>query len=68
MKYLLTLLVLVLGLEGVDRALLERAMGSMIPPSQPAALHALLHPEKLYVPPPPPPLPSKLPGDSWVGD
>lgn len=63
---MLTLLVLVLGLEGVDRALLERAMGSMNPPSQPAALHALLHPPKLPGPPPLPP--RQIPGDSWVGN
>ena len=51
---MLALLVLALGLEGVDRALLDRAMESLKPPTQPAALHTLLHPEKLYIPPPPP--------------
>jgi hypothetical protein len=54
MKYMLALLVFVLGLEGVDRALLERAMESMKPPRRPDALHMLLHPPRVPPPPPPP--------------
>ena len=64
---MLALLVVVIGLEGVDRALLERAMGSIHPPQQPAAWWALLHPEPLKMQPPPPP-PRQVAGDAWVGD
>lgn len=51
---MLALLVIVIGLEGVDRALLEHAMESMKPPRQPAALSALEQPPDLPPPPPPP--------------
>ena len=54
---MLALLVVIIGLEGVDRALLERAMESMKPPREPAALRALVHPPDLPPPPPPPPPP-----------
>ncbi len=57
MKYVLALLVFVLGLEGVDRALIERGMASLKPPHAPNALQALLHPPLLTSPPPPPPPP-----------
>lgn len=52
---MLALLVLVIGLEGVDRALLERAMESMKPPRMPDTLRALVHPDPGGPPPPPPP-------------
>ena len=64
MKFMLALLVLVLGLEGVDRALLDRAMESMKPPREPAAFRALAMASavpKPSLPPPPPPPPD--PGD-----
>ena len=60
MRYLLALLVLVLGLEGVDRALLERAMESMTPPPLPDLMHPPAIPT---LPPPPPPAPVKGDGD-----
>ena len=65
---MLTLLVLAIGLEGVDRALLERAMDSLIPPRQPSAWYGLLHPEPIKAPPPPPPPSKQVTGDAWVGN
>ena len=58
---MLALMVFVLGLEGVDRALIERGMASLKPPRAPNALHALLDPP-LIPPPPPPPPPMPLDG------
>ncbi len=55
MKYVLALMVFVLGLEGVDRALLERGMEAMKPPRVTHAWHELLDPEPVPAPPPPPP-------------
>ncbi len=55
MKYMLALMVFLLGLEGVDRALLERGMESMKPPRMTNALRELLHPEPMPAPLPPPP-------------
>ena len=60
---MLALLVFVLGLEGVDRALLERAMESMKPPPRPDALQMLLNPPPLQPPPPPPP---KIVNPDWL--
>ena len=60
---MLALLVFVLGLEGVDRALLERTMGSMKPPPRPDALQLLLNPPPLQPPPPPAP---KIVDPAWV--
>ena len=54
---MLALLVLVLGLEGVDRALLERDMESMKPPGEASALRELATPPGVPPPPPPPPPP-----------
>lgn len=59
MRYVLALMVVLLGLEGVDRALLERAMAAMKPPREPAALHALIKAPLLPEPPPPPPPPTE---------
>lgn len=68
MRYMLALMVLVLGLEGVDRALLERAMDEMKPPRVPLAMRALaqgkLQREPRLYPPPPPPPPKEMPGDA----
>ena len=65
MRYLLALLVFVLGLEGVDRALLGRAMDSMKPPRKPDAFHALIKAPVLPEPPPPPP-PIDIPPGDWM--
>ena len=60
---MLALLVFVLGLEAVDRALLQRAMESMKPPREPSAFHALTKGPLLPEPPPPPPPPPPPLGD-----
>ena len=66
MRYLLALLVFVLGLEGLDRALLGRAMDSMKPPREPKAFHALLKGSLIPEPPPPPPPPIPIPPGDWM--
>lgn len=64
MRYLLALMVFLIGLEGVDRALLERGMASLKPPREPAALRALVNPPDVPPPPPPPPSLPAIPGDA----
>ncbi|HEV7241771.1 MAG TPA: hypothetical protein VGQ36_21235 [Thermoanaerobaculia bacterium] len=59
---MLALLVFLLGLEGVDRALIEREMESMKPPREPIALRALGQ-WRVMDPLPQPPPPAPLPGD-----
>ena len=57
---MLALLVIILGLEGVDRALLERSMESMKPPREPFECRLLAQGklkrdlERIPLPPPPP--------------
>jgi hypothetical protein len=52
-RFLFAVLLVVLGLESVDRGMLERDMSALHPAGAPTALQALLVPE----PPPPPPPP-----------
>lgn len=54
-RLLFAVLIAVLGMEGIDRGLLERDMSSLRPAARPSALQALLAPPPL--PPPPPPRP-----------
>jgi hypothetical protein len=56
-RLLFGVLLVILGLEGLDRGLLERDMSSLRPAGPPTALQALL------VPPPPPPPPPPMPAD-----
>jgi hypothetical protein len=55
-RLLFAVLITVLGLESVDRGLLERDMSSLRPVARPSALQAMLAPPS--PPPPAPPMPA----------
>jgi hypothetical protein len=59
-RIVLVMLLLVIGADGIERALTVRSMSALNPPAVTAAMAALLAPPPELPPPPPPP---PMPGD-----